>query len=105
MGFFSFGTVFIVVFLSVAAVSEGGSTHSHPFMKFQMPNKVYDILKTVCTIILPALATLYASLSGIWGFPYTEQVVGTITAVDLFIGAIIGISSANYFNPEKGAKE
>ena len=105
MGFFSFSTAFIAVFLSVAAVSEGGSTHYHPFMKFQMPNKVYDILKTVCTIILPALATLYASLSGIWGFPYTEQVVGTITAVDLFIGAIIGISSANYFNPEKGAKE
>lgn len=72
-------------------------------MKFRMSNKLYDILKTVCTIILPALATLYATLSGIWGLPYAEQIVGTITAVDLCIGAIIGISSANYFNPQKGA--
>ena len=71
-------------------------------MKFKMPNKLYDVLKTVCTIILPALATLYASLAGIWGLPFVEQVVGTITAVDLFIGAVIGISSANYFNPQKG---
>lgn len=73
-------------------------------MKFKMSNRLYDILKTICTIILPATATLYASLSGIWGFPYTEQVVGTISAVALFIGAIIGISSANYFNPQKGVK-
>jgi uncharacterized membrane protein YuzA (DUF378 family) len=72
-------------------------------MKFKMPNKLYDVLKTVCTIILPALATLYTTLAGIWGFPFVEQVVGTITAVDLFIGAVIGISSANYFNPQKGA--
>lgn len=70
-------------------------------MRFKMSNRLYDILKTVCTIILPALATFYASLSGIWGLPYTEQIVGTITAVDLLIGAVIGISSANYFNPDK----
>ena len=65
-------------------------------MKFKKPDKVYDVLKTVCTIFLPALATLYASLSGIWGLPYTEQIVGTITAVTLFLGAVLGISSANY---------
>lgn len=67
-------------------------------MKFKMSNKAYDILKTICTIILPALATLYATLSGIWGLPFAEEICGTITAVDLFIGAVIGISSANYTN-------
>lgn len=71
-------------------------------MKFKMSNKIYDVLKTICTIVLPALATLYASLSSIWGFPYTEQIVATITAIDLFIGAIIGISSAHYSLPKEG---
>lgn len=76
-----------------------------PDMKFKLSNKAYDILKTVCTIILPALATFYATLSGIWGLPFAEEIVGTITAVDLLIGAIIGISSANYFNPQNGGME
>lgn len=61
-----------------------------------MSNKVYDILKYIAQIILPALATLYFALAGIWGFPYGEEIVGTITAVDTFLGVILGISSANY---------
>lgn len=61
-----------------------------------MSNKVYDILKYIAQIVLPALGTLYFALAGIWGFPYGEQVVGTITAIDAFLGAILGISSANY---------
>lgn len=61
-----------------------------------MSNKTYDTLKWVALVVLPALATLYFALSGIWGFPYGEQVVGTITAVDTFIGAILGISTYNY---------
>ncbi len=73
-------------------------------MKFKMSNKIYDVLKTICTIVLPALATLYASLSSIWGLPYTEQIVATITAIDLFIGAIIGISSAHYSLPKEGER-
>ena len=59
-------------------------------------SKVYDILKYVALIFLPALGTLYFALSGIWGLPYGEQVVGTITAIDTFLGAIIGISSYSY---------
>ena len=59
-------------------------------------NKVYDILKWVATLLLPALGTLYFALAGIWGFPYGEQIVGTITAVDTFLGVILGISSAQY---------
>lgn len=61
-----------------------------------MSNKVYDILKWVALVFLPALGTLYFALSGIWGLPYGEQIVGTITAIDTFLGAIIGISSINY---------
>lgn len=61
-----------------------------------MSNKLYDILKWVAQYALPALGTLYFALAGIWGFPYGEEVVGTITAVDTFMGVILGISSANY---------
>lgn len=61
-----------------------------------MSNKVYDILKFIALIVLPACGTLYFALAGIWGFPYGEQIVGTITAVDTFLGAILGISTAQY---------
>ena len=57
---------------------------------------MYDVLKWIALIGLPAIGTLYFALSGIWGFPYAEQVVGTITAVDTFLGAVLGISSAQY---------
>ena len=63
-------------------------------MKFS--NKVYDVLKCIAMYLLPAIGTLYFALAGIWGFPYAEQVVGTITAVDTFLGVVLGISSANY---------
>ena len=59
-------------------------------------NKAYDILKYIQRLFLPALGTLYFALSSIWGLPYGEQIVGTITAIDTFLGAILGISSANY---------
>lgn len=62
----------------------------------KMPNKVYDVMKWVVTLVLPALAALYAALSGIWGFPYGEQIVGTIAAVDTFLGAVLQISSIQY---------
>lgn len=61
-----------------------------------MSNKVYDILKYIAQIVLPALGALYFALSAIWGFPYGEQIVGTITAIDAFLGALLGISTAQY---------
>ena len=61
-----------------------------------MSNKVYDILKWIAMYLLPALGTLYFALSAIWGLPYGEQIVGTITAVDTFLGVILGISTAQY---------
>lgn len=59
-------------------------------------NKTYDVLKWIAQIALPALGTLYAALAVIWGFPYGEQIVGTISAVDVFLGALLGISTAKY---------
>lgn len=63
-------------------------------MKF--PNKLYDILKWICMIVLPACGTFYFAIAGIWGLPYAEQIVGTIAAVTTLLGALIGISTANY---------
>jgi len=60
-------------------------------------NKTYDILKFLCTILLPALGTLYFALAQIWGLPYGEEIVGTIAAITTFIGVCIGISSYNYY--------
>lgn len=62
----------------------------------QLTNKTYDILKWIAQIVLPAIGTLYFALAAIWGFPYGEQIIGTITAVDVFLGALLGISSHNY---------
>ena len=62
----------------------------------KMSNKTYDVLKWIAMVCLPAVATLYFALAGIWGFPYGEEIVGTITAVDTFLGVLLGISSAQY---------
>ena len=62
----------------------------------KMSNKMYDVLKWIAIVVLPAIGTLYFALAGIWGFPYGEQIVGTITAVETFLGIILGISSATY---------
>lgn len=62
----------------------------------KMSNKVYDILKYLTQIVIPALGTLYFALATIWGFPYGEQIVGTLTAIDTFLGVCLGISSAKY---------
>ena len=62
----------------------------------KMTNKTYDIMKFLAQIVLPAAGTLYFALSNIWGLPMGEEIVGTITAVDAFLGAILGISTAQY---------
>ena len=59
-----------------------------------MSNKVYDILKFIAQVVLPALGTLYFALAGIWNWPLGEQVVGTITAIDTFLGVLLGISAS-----------
>lgn len=76
-------------FLSVIIVAK-------EVIKLKMSDKVYDILKYVAQYFLPALGTLYFALAGIWGLPYGEQIVGTITAVDTFLGVLLGISTVSY---------
>lgn len=67
-----------------------------------IPDKVYNILKWIALIVLPALGTLYFSLSKIWGFPLGVEIVGTISAIDTFLGALLGISTAQY---NKGVRD
>lgn len=70
----------------------------------RLSNNAYDILKWIAQILLPALGTLYFALSKIWGLPWSTEVVGTIAAVDTFLGAVLGISTAEY-NREQTLKE
>lgn len=65
-----------------------------------MSNRVYDILKWIALIFIPAIGALYFGLAQIWGFPYGEEIVGTLTLIDTFLGALLGISTAQY---NKGA--
>lgn len=69
-----------------------------------MSNKTYDVLKYIAQVVLPAIGTLYFALAGIWGFPYGEQIVGTITAVDTFLGVLLRISSNAYYGKHEGDK-
>lgn len=61
-----------------------------------MSNKVYDVLAYIGRIALPALATLYGTLAGIWNLPYGEAIVATISAIALFMNALLKISSRSY---------
>ena len=63
--------------------------------------KMYKTLKVIAQIVLPALGTLYFSLAQIWGLPYGEEIVGTITAIDTFLGALLKVCSNNYKKIEK----
>lgn len=62
----------------------------------KISDKTYDILKWIALIVLPAIGTFYFAIAGIWGLPYAEQIVGTITAIDTLLGALLGISTAQY---------
>ena len=61
-----------------------------------MSNSVYDRLKWIAQILIPAVATLYFALAQIWGLPYAEQITGTLAAVDAFLGVLLGISTIQY---------
>ena len=64
----------------------------------KMSNETYDLLKKIALYILPALATLWLTIGKIWGIPYTTEIGATLTAIDVCIGACLGISSKNYYN-------
>jgi len=67
----------------------------------KLNNKIYDVLKWIALIVLPALAIFYGSLAEIWGLPYGEQIPDTITAIELFLGVVLGISNINYKKADK----
>lgn len=64
--------------------------------KPMLTDQTYDFIKKLVLIVLPALATLYFTLGGIWGFPYVEQVIGTITALSTFLGVLLRLSAKSY---------
>ena len=68
----------------------------------KMSNGTYDKLKWIAQYFLPAAGVFYAAISKIWGLPYGTEIVGTIAAVDTFMGAVLGISTSQY---NKGLKE
>lgn len=61
-----------------------------------MSSKIYDILKWIAQIVLPALITLYGVIGATCNIPYTEQTITIAVAVDTFLGTVLGISSYNY---------
>ena len=67
----------------------------------QLPDKVYDILKWVVMIVIPALATAYVGLAAIWGFPYADEVAKTAAVICTLLGALLGISTAQYNKEQK----
>lgn len=66
-----------------------------------MSNKVYDALKFIAQIVLPALATLYVAIASLWGLPYPDEISGTVMAIDTFLGALLMISSNKYYNDKE----
>ena len=66
----------------------------------KLNNNTYDVLAWIGRIVLPSLSVLYATLGKIWNLPYTEQIPLTITAIDVFLNTLLGISSANYYKAE-----
>lgn len=70
-----------------------------------MENSTYDILRKIADLILPAVGTLYFALGQIWGFPYCEEIVGSITAIVAFLDVVLGISKNNYLKEQEGTNE
>lgn len=71
----------------------------------KMPDKIYDVLKWVALIALPALSVFYFTLSKIWGLPYGAEITATIDAVALLIGSLIGVSQLAIKREEKANEE
>lgn len=63
----------------------------------KLPNKLYDILKWVVCIVIPAVTTAYVGLAAVWAWPYAEEIAKTSAVVCTLLGAILGISSAEYY--------
>jgi hypothetical protein len=71
-----------------------------PTSRVLFSNKVYDVLKFLALVLLPAVATFYMACAGLWGWENPEKVVGTIVAVDTFLGVVLGLSTKQYNNSD-----
>lgn len=71
----------------------------------RISNEAYDVLKYTAQYLLPALGTLVFALAKIWGLPYGEEIVGTITAIDAFLGALLGISTYTYNKEQENERD
>ena len=69
----------------------------------KMSNGVYDLLKWIALVALDAIGLFYSTISGIWGFPFGDEILATCAALSLLLGALLGVSSANY-NKSKAAE-
>lgn len=67
-----------------------------------LTNKVYDVLKWLVLVAIPAGTTLYVAIAAIWGFPYADEVAKTSAAICVFLGAVLGVSTAQYNKGNKG---
>lgn len=65
-------------------------------------NKVFDVLKAIALIWIPAISALYVALAGVWGWGYATEIAGSLAAIDAFLGAVLQISTANYHAKEDG---
>lgn len=66
----------------------------------KLSNAVYDVLKWIVVIVIPALTVAYVGLAGIWGFPYADEVAKTSAVICTLLGALLGISTAQYNKDE-----
>lgn len=66
----------------------------------KLSNRLYDVLKWITMIVIPALATAYVGLAAIWGWPFADEVAKTATVVCTLLGALLGISTAQYYKGE-----
>lgn len=62
----------------------------------KLPDKIYDILKWVTLVVIPAIATAYVGLAAVWGWPYSAEIAKTATVVCTLLGALLGISTVQY---------
>lgn len=62
-------------------------------MIYLLPDKVYDAIKYIATIVLPALSALYVGFAGVWGWPYADEIARTIAIAEVFLCSLMGIST------------
>ena len=67
----------------------------------KLPDKLYDILKWITMIVIPALATAYVGLSAVWGWPFADEIAKTAAVVCTLLGALLGISTAQYYKDDE----